>query len=188
MVVWLLTLLPFSIFLSAGPQQSQHVWHRRRPHWPLLFCNSWSGSRLGQRHHDAGEPQRMFCCFRKARLSLTNGFILVVEVLFSLKHELFCPLCRCPTLSPISERKQCWSCTRCFWSTRSLFAPLSQGLKRNWRTQTQVYGKTSQRALMGRGVRCHCNLINYSSENVKWRMAYLWHCWGSSANTQDPCC
>lgn len=48
--------LPFSF---PGSQQSQPVWHRCCPHWPLLFCDPWSGSGLGQWHHDTGEPWRM---------------------------------------------------------------------------------------------------------------------------------
>lgn len=80
----------------------------------------------------------------KTVLLLTTGFYLGSQGCYSrikVCALALCPHYRCPTLSPTSERKQYWSCTRCFWSTRSLFALLFQGLKRNWRTQTQVSGK-----------------------------------------------
>ena len=62
--------------------------------------------------------------------------------IFAVKGVISFILChRCPTLNPTSERKQYWSCTRCFWSTQSPCALLSPGSKRNWRTQTQVWLK-----------------------------------------------
>lgn len=52
-------LFLFLLFACLGPQQSQPVWHRCCPYWPLLFRNPWSGSGLGQWHHDTGGPRRM---------------------------------------------------------------------------------------------------------------------------------
>lgn len=81
-----------------------------------------------------------------------------LHVLFFSRHFSFCqkwvfyyrmnvscfycfPIFRCLTLNPTSERKLCWSCTRCFWSTPSPCGLLSPGSRRNWRIQIQVSAK-----------------------------------------------
>lgn len=105
-----------------------------------------------------------------------------VSFLFFCLCSLFFHHCRCPTPNLTSERKQYWSCTRCFWSTQSPSALLSPGSRRNWRTQTQVSGKM----LPCRLSRHHLSPMNYSSAtNMKLSLVYLWHSQASSGNTRQ---
>lgn len=183
-------LFLFLLFACLGPQQSQPVWHRCCPYWPLLFRNPWSGSGLGQWHHDTGGPRRMSQSFTNKdfipqipAMYLFSPRLLQSSVSFLFRLcSLFFHHRRCPTPNLTSERRQYWSCTRYFWSTRSPSALLSPGSRRNWRTQTQV----SAKMLPCRLSRHHLSPMNYSSAtNMKLSLVYLWHSQASSGNAQQ---
>lgn len=114
-------------------------------------------------------PPQLLLCIYLPQLFAVKGVIPFLSLRSVFLHH------RCPTLNPTSERKQYWSCTRCFWSTQSPSALLSPGSRRNWRTQTQVLGKTTA-----------CSFVT----------AHLWQliCDAARArlrifnNSQDCCC
>lgn len=122
---WLVSLATFILpywplfFLRLpGSQQPQPVWHWRRPHRPLLFCDPWPGSRLGQRHHDTGEQWRVLSAvFKAVTVCLIETILLWCPTSGLCSQRCFCslvlPHCRCPTRNPTSGRKRYWSCTRC---------------------------------------------------------------------------
>lgn len=82
-------------------------------------------------------PPQLILCIYLPQLFAVKGVTPFLSLLSVFLHH------RCPTLNLTSERKQYWSCTRCFWSTQSPSVLLSPGSRRNWRTQTQVLGKNT---------------------------------------------
>lgn len=82
-------LLLFSPLSFSGSQQSQPVWHRCCPHWPLLFCHPWSGSRFGQWHHDTGELWIMGQEVYNKNFYVFSSFFLLQPPTFTLPMSLF---------------------------------------------------------------------------------------------------